>query len=370
MNVYLDHAATTPLCDAAKQAIIEHLDDFGNPSSSHSIGHKAKLLIEDARERIAKCINAEPDEIYFTSGGSEANTWALNWQTTLAYAIEHHSIVPEAYCHAVDKYGMIDLNQLQTDISLQNAIANRDEYVLPYDMISCMAVNNELGTIQPIDTIARIAHFNGLIFHTDAVQAIGHIPIDVKHIKCDMLSASGHKFGAPKGVGFLYVKNGTWIESYIYGGKQEQGMRGGTENVLGIIAMAAALEDSVLHMEERNRRIGIMRNKLLCCLLQEDGIFVNGSLYDKVASNINVRINGVKGSDVVAMADQYGICISAGSACNEGNAEPSHVLKEIGLTDEEALSSIRITLGHQNTFEEIEYVCDIMPKIINRLRAI
>jgi cysteine desulfurase len=363
--VYLDHAATTSICDAAKKAIIDHLDDYGNPSSSYEFGHKSLMLIEDARERIAKCINAEPEEIYFTSGGSEANSWALQKRLALSSNLEHHSI--SAYrCIESDNNGVIIQEKIKDRIQDVNAV-----FWDHPDVISCMYVNNEIGTIQPIKEIAKNAHHHGLLFHTDAVQAMGHIPIDVKDINCDMLSASGHKFGAPKGVGFLYVKkNRLELNPLIHGGKQEQGLRGGTENVLGIIAMAAALEDSMAHMEERNRRIRYMRNRLLNCLLQDDGTFVNGSLYDRVASNINIRIKGVKGQDVVAMVDQFGICISAGSACNEGTATPSHVLKAIGLTDEQALSSIRITVGHENTIEDIDYACDILPKIIKRLREI
>ena len=358
--VYLDNAATTPICEAAKKAIIEHLDDYGNPSSSYEFGHKSLMLIEDARERIAKCINAEPNEIYFTSGGSEANTWALRNRHTIATNIEHHSIKsthPDDSIK-VNKYGVAELQSFN----------NMDEWY--YRLISCMYVNNEIGIIQPVKEISEIAHKKSMLFHIDAVQAVGHIPIDVKELDVDMLSGSGHKFGAPKGVGFLYVKNGIKTHSLIYGGKQEQGIRGGTENVLGIIAMAAALEDSVINMKERNKHIYNLRRKLLHQMLCIPEVYLNGSLSNRVGSNINVRIKGVKGQNVVAMADQYGICISAGSACNEGNAEPSHVLKAIGLTDEEALSSIRITLGHENTEEEIDYCCDIFPKIINRLRTI
>lgn len=358
--IYLDHAATTPICEAAKKAIVEHLDDFGNPSSSHELGHKALMLIEDARERIAKCINAEPDEIYFISGGSEANTWALNYGHSFASKLEHHSIVANQFYDTIDNFGKVIVNDLEKRV--------RSYYSL--DMISCMAVNNEIGTIQPIKNLAQMAHHNGLLFHTDAVQAVGHIPIDVKDINCDMLSASGHKFGSPKGIGFLYVKNGVDLFPFINGGKQERGLRGGTENVLGIIAMAAALEDAVEHMQERYEHIYKLKSKLLHRLLFMKGIYLNGSYEDRVASNINIRIDGVKGEDVVSMCDQYGICISAGSACNEGNAEPSHVLKAIGLTDEQALSSIRITLGHENTMDEIYYVCEMLPKIIKRLREI
>lgn len=367
--IYLDNAATTPICDAAKQAIINHLNDFGNPSSSHAIGNVAKRLIENARERIASCINASPDEIYFTSGGSEANTWALMGSKFLASNVEHHSIKNTRFNFAVDTSGIADPNYMQQEIEeWYEPNFNRR----PFDIVSCMSVNNEIGSIQPIKDIAKIAHNNKFWFHTDAVQAVGHIAIDVKDIDCDTLSASGHKFGASKGVGFLYAKEKTVPSMYplIYGGKQEKSVRGGTENVLGIIAMAEALEDSVVHMEERNAHIKWLRDYLLSALLSINGVYLNGSLEDRVASNINVRINGVSGQDVVAMANEYGICISAGSACNEGVAKPSHVLKAIGLTDEEALSSIRITIGHQNTFEEIEYTCDMLPKIIKTLRDI
>lgn len=364
--IYLDHAATTPICEAAKKAIIEHLDDFGNPSSAHEVGHKAKLLIEDARERIAKCINASPNEIYFTSGGSEANTWALHDKNCLISNIEHHSVHGTEWFNAANGIlsGIIDkytFEELITD----------SHYFNPYqNWVSCMYVNNEIGSIQDIRDLARISHAHNKYFHTDAVQAMSCIQVDVKELDIDMLSASGHKFGAPKGVGFLYVKNGIEVPSLIYGGKQEQGKRGGTENVLGIIAMAVALEDTIANMQNRHKHIVEMRNVLLHCLLNIEGIYLNGPLANRVASNINVRINGVQGQDVVAMANEHGICISAGSACNEGVARPSHVLKAIGLTDEEALSSIRITLGHQNTFEEIEYVCEIMPKIIAQLCSI
>lgn len=362
--IFLDNSATTPICDAAKKAIIEHLDDFGNPSSAYSLGHKAKMLIEDARERIAKCINANPEEIYFTSGGSEADTWALNMKCSLTSSIEHHAIY-HTFKFKTNSNGIIDLENMT-----QSLMSNKLYSPLKINAISCMMVNNEIGTIQPIKEIADIAHKNDALFHTDAVQAVGHIHIDVKELNCDLLSASSHKFYGPKGVGFLYIKNKTPIAHFIHGGKQEQGLRGGTENVLGIVAMAAALEDSVIYMKPRNEHIKTMRDLMLSHLLNVDGVHLNGSLENRVASNINIRIDGVKGEDVVTMCDQYNICISGGSACNEGRAKPSHVLKAIGLTDEHALSSIRITLGHQNTFDEVNYVCDILPKIIQRLRQI
>lgn len=354
--IYLDWAATTPLCEAAKKAIIEHLDDFGNPSSAHELGRQARVLIENARERIAKCINADPEEIYFTSGGSEANTWALNQHNTLATNIEHHSI--NTNCRfPVDSCGIVQVEPYK--------------YINHWltDLISCMYVNNELGTIQPIKEIAEISHDKKMWFHTDAVQALPHIKINVKDINCDMLSASGHKFGAPKGIGFLYVKkNGPDLDRLIYGGKQEQGLRGGTENVLGIISMAAALEDAVEHMEERNSHIKRLRDRLLDRLLQIPDSHLNGSLENRVPGNINIRFSGVSGSRLVSLCSLYGVYISAGSACNEGISEPSHVLKAIGLTDDEALSSIRITIGHTNTEEEINKAAEIITSLVERIR--
>ena len=359
--IYLDNAATTPLCEAAKKSIIEHLDDFGNPSSAHELGRQARVLIEDARERIAKCINANPSHIYFTSGGSEANTWAMYYRCVLASSIEHHSIIPRRFYNGVNANGIVDMRGLGRAIMSYYA-----EYGYPMDMFSCMTVNNELGTIQDIKTMARIAHNNGLLFHTDAVQALPYMRIDVKDVECDMLSASGHKFGAPKGVGFLYTTRS--MESLIDGGKQESGIRGGTENVLGIVSMAAALEDVVEHMEERNAHIKYLRDKLLDKLLQIPGSTLNGSLENRVPGNINIRFSGVSGAKLVTLCSLYGIYISSGSACNEGISEPSHVLKAIGLTDEEALSSIRITIGNTNTEQEIDTAANIITALVERIR--
>lgn len=356
MGIYLDWASTAPICEAAKHVIITYMNDFGNPSSSHELGRQARVLVEDARERIAKCINAEPDEIYFTSGGSEANTWAIDQYNTLATNIEHHSIHTTTR-FPVDKNGIIQIEPYR--------------YINMWltDLISCMYVNNELGTIQPIKEIAEISHDKKIWFHTDAIQAIGHIPVDVKDINCDMLSASGHKFGAPKGVGFLYIKkSGPTLDPFIYGGKQEQGLRGGTENVLGIISMAAALEDAVEHMEERNVYIKHLRDMLLDQLLKIPGSVLNGSLENRVPGNINIRFSGVSGARLVTLCSLYGIYISSGSACNEGISTPSHVLKSIGLTDEEALSSIRITIGHENTESEINTAANIITALVERIR--
>ena len=359
-SIYLDNAATTPLCDAAKKVIIEHLDDFGNPSSSHELGRQSRVLIEDARDRIAKCINAEPDEIYFTSGGSEANTWALDNYTSISASFEHHSIQANYNSVFVKNDGCVEP---QSFILFSHPLSKL------FELVSCMYVNNEIGTIQPIKEIANTAHRKNMLFHTDAVQAICYIPIDVKYLNCDMLSASAHKFGGPKGVGFLYIRNGTKMKSLINGGKQENGLRGGTENVLGIISMAAALEDTVKHIEERNIHIKHLRDKMLEQLLQIPGSNLNGSLENRVHGNINIRFSGVSGAKLVTLCSLYGIYISSGSACNEGVPKPSHVLKAIGLTDEEALSSIRITIGHENTEEEIDKAIEIITALVERIRS-
>lgn len=357
--IYLDNSATTPLCDAAKQAILEHLDCFGNPSSSYELGRQSRLLIEEARERIAKCINAEPEEIYFTSGGSESNSWVTNNFMTASTPIEHHSLKAHFNNLIIGSDGVVEAQRFSC---INHKLSKL------FEAMSCMAINNEIGTIQPIKEIAHIARGKNMLFHTDAVQAVGHIPIDVKELNCDMLSASAHKFCGPKGVGFLYVKKNIDLKPLINGGRQEFAKRPGTENILGIISMAAALEDAVEHMEERNNYIKRLRDKMLDHLLKIEGSHLNGSLDNRVASNINIRFDGVSGSRLVALCDLYGICISAGSACNEGNPEPSHVLKAIGLSDEEALSSIRITIGHQNTEEEINTAAEIITKLVGRIR--
>lgn len=357
--IYLDWAATTPICEAAKNTIIEHLDMFGNPSSSHELGRTSRVLIEDARERIAKCINAEPEQIYFTSGGSEANTWALYDRISIASNFEHHSVKSHYNNVWIDNNGFVKKDFFS---HINHPLSKY------FELGSCMYVNNEIGTIQPIKEIAAIMHGKHMSFHTDAVQAVGHIPIDVKDLNCDTLSASAHKFGGPKGVGFLYSKNDAGLKPLINGGKQEFSKRGGTENILGITSMAVALEDAIENMEERNAHITYLRNKMLDSLLQIPESHLNGSLENRVCSNINIRFSGVSGARLVTLCSLYGVYISSGSACNEGVAEPSHVLRAIGLTDDEALSSIRITIGHTNTEQEIDQAADIIAALVERIR--
>lgn len=357
----MDYAATSPLCEAAQKAIMQHIDDFGNPSSSHELGRQARVLIEDARERIAKCINANPDEIYFTSGGSEANTLALNNRRHSASSkFEHHSVVADWPKISVTNDGFINAHKLNNMLS--------EWWEVPFDVMSCMYVNNEIGTIQPIKELSFIAHRYGILMHTDAVQAMPYMYIDVKDLGCDMLSASAHKFGGPKGVGFLYANSRARVKPIINGGKQESGVRPGTENILGILAMAAALEDSVKRMDECNEHIKHLRDKLLDKLLKIDGAHINGSLENRVPGNINIRFDGVSGSRLVSLCSLCGVYISSGSACNEGIPAPSHVLKAIGLSDSEALSGVRITLGHQNTEDDIIAAADIITALVKRIR--
>lgn len=358
---YFDNAATTPICDAAKRVIMENMDEFYNPNSSYEAARKVKVKVEEAREKIASLIGAEPEEIYFTSGSSEANSWALDG-LTISSEIEHHSICSED-TFDVDNNGIVDINDFKAKTFFFY------KYIL--DIASCMLVNNELGVIEPIDELIPILK-GKVLFHTDATQALPHMKINVKELGVDMLSGSGHKFEAPKGIGFLFIKKGIEKHPLIYGGAQEQGIRGGTTNVLGALAMAAALEDTVNHMDENNAKVACLMDKLKSNLLAVQGVTTNID-YDKtphINGILNLRINGVRGADVVTMCDEYNIAISAGSACNEGESEPSHVLKAIGLTDEEALSSIRISLSHNNTEEEIEYAGMMIPKIITRLRNI
>lgn len=364
MTVFLDNCATTPLSPAAKQAIIDNLDEFGNPSSVNSIGRRARIKVEGAREKIAEIINADPGEIYFTSGATESNNWAHNqsWHDYRFISnIEHPSIYKLENVHdkiKVDKDGIV------RDSSPR----------LHYDWLdfltSIMMVNNELGTINPIKELCETVHKNGGKFHCDMTQAIPHMRIDIKDLAIDTASFSAHKFNGPKGVGVLFERQGYGIKPLILGGKQEWGRRAGTENVLGVIAMAVALEDTVLHMDETNEKIAYLSTLL------EENIFNITGVHDNVlapkSSRIpgvfNLRIDGCKGADVVALASEYGICMSAGSACSSYNSQPSHVLKAVGLTDEQALSSIRISLGRFNGEQDIKYFCEKFPKIIQQLR--
>lgn len=365
--IYLDNAATTPVCDVAKQVIIDNLNNYYNVNSSYEAARQLRVKVEQARESIAQMLGANTDELYFTSGGSEGNSWVTKLQHPTVFIcseFEHHSVLNNPKYKqwvAVDTNGLIDMENLHNILHQYEATNERP-------LVSCMMVNNEIGTIQPIKEIAKLCHEHNALLHVDAVQAVGHIPVDFKELNVDVLTFSAHKFGGIKGVGGIVIRDGLEIKPVIYGGSQESGLRGSTTNVLGILSMEAALRFCIENMEEHNKHITMLRNKLAHALLSINGVSLNGSYVNRVASNINVCIAGVRGTALVSTCDLFEIAISSGSACNEGINEPSHVLKAIMLDDKMVNESIRITLGYQNTEEEIKYVCEMMPKLIERLR--
>lgn len=360
--IYLDNAATTPIKEEVLNAMMPYLkEDFGNASSVYALGQASRKAIEHARGQIAAVINAQPEEIYFTSGGTESNNWALNDMVSLVSDIEHPSVLKRAYGETlpVDEHGFVNL------VRLRNALG------LDWDVVSIQFANNEIGTIQPVQEIGRLCKQYDVYFHTDAVQAFGKVPIDVQAMRIDMLSASGHKFGAPKGVGFLYVRKGTKIKSFMRGGHQEQGLRAGTENVAGIVGMGVAAELANKTMANRASKERTIRALMIKRLEEEiPNVHDNGPLNEKeyLPGIINLTIDGVDGESLVMMLDNMGICISAGSACNSESIEPSHVLKAIGLTDEQAHSTIRISLSDTTRVQEAHYTVDAIKRCVERLR--
>lgn len=375
--IYLDNAATTPLSDTAFQAMLPYLkNEYGNPSGFYELSRNAKTAIEESRQKIARALGALPEEIYFTGGGSESDNWALKGISELKRkkgkhiiisSVEHHALLHSAqYLEKqgfeltylpVDSKGKISLEKLEQSI--------RDDTVL----ISIMAANNEIGTIEPIADIGAIAHKHGILFHTDAVQAVGHIPINVNAMNVDLLSLSSHKFNGPKGVGALYIRKGIRLPAFVHGGGQENGVRGGTENVPGIVGMAAALVDAVRKMPEESVRLRRLRDKLIKGVL--DNIpysYLTGDTTDRLDGIASFIFDCVEGEAMVLSLDIYGICASSGSACSSGSLDPSHVLLAIGLPHEKAHGSLRFSLGADTSEEDIERVLEVLPEIIKRLR--
>jgi cysteine desulfurase len=375
-SIYLDHAATTPMRQEAYEAMIPFLTEkFGNPSSIHAFGREAHKDVDGARERVAKALNAAPQEIFFTSGGTEADNIAIlgaaaqkknKGRHIITSAIEHHAVLYT--CEAlesrgyrltvlpVDKYGMVSPSQLGKAIS--------DETVL----VSIMHANNEVGTVQPIRELAVIAHERGALFHTDAVQSLGNIPVDVKELQVDLLSASAHKLYGPKGVGLLYVKKGTRLANVSYGGAQERNLRPGTENVAGIMGFARAMELAVAEQPETCRRLTVLRDKLIKGLTALPEVRLNGHPEQRLPGNVNVSIKRVEGESLILSLDMAGIAVSSGSACTSGSLNPSHVLMAMGLDHQTAHGSLRFTLGKSTGEEDIDYVLEVIPGIIQRLR--
>ncbi|MDD3070522.1 MAG: cysteine desulfurase NifS [Methanoculleus horonobensis] len=373
--VYMDHAATTPVRVEVARAMLPYFSErFGNPSSIYALAREAKGPVEEAREKVAAAIGATPEEIYFTSGGTEADNWAVKGVALrgkgdhiITSAIEHHAVLHS--CQALEKQGYrvtylpVDEFGRVEPAAVEEAIT--DKTIL----VSVMAANNEIGTIQPIRAIAKIAHDHKVPFHTDAVQAIGAVSIDVNAMGLDLLSLSAHKFGGPKGIGALYIRKGTRIGTFMDGGAQERGRRAGTENVPGIVGLGRAIELATADIEGRNHRLAAMRDRLIQGILESiPASRLNGHPTERLPNNVNVAFRYVEGESILLMLDALGIAASTGSACTSASLEPSHVLTSCGLPPEEAHGSLRLTLGSRNTEEDVDYVLSVLPGVIERLR--
>ncbi|MBQ1687309.1 MAG: IscS subfamily cysteine desulfurase [Ruminococcus sp.] len=378
MQIYADNAATTKMSEAAIEAMTDCVRNwYGNPSSLYTIGQKAKEKLEEAREEVAAVINASPREIIFTSGGSEADnqallTAALNGKKQgkthiISSAFEHHAIL-----HTLNK-----LKKNGFAITLlpvhENGIVRLDELEAAIREDTClvtiMTANNEIGTIQPIAEIGAICHKHGVLFHTDAVQAVGHLPIDVQAQNIDMLSASAHKFHGPKGVGFLYARKGIILQNLIEGGAQERGKRAGTENLPGILAMTAALKEAAAHMEQNNAHMAEIRDYLIKGLSEIPHSALNGDAKQRLAGNVNFSFEGIEGEGILLLLDQKGISASSGSACTSGALDPSHVLLAIGRIHDVAHGSLRLSIGEDITKEEADYLIASVKEVVAHLRS-
>lgn len=372
----MDNAATTPVSPAVLEKMLPYFSEcYGNANSIHSTGLDARKALNAARKKVATALNCNPEEVYFTSGGSESDNWALKGVAfanrkkgnhIITSAIEHHAILHT--CEWLEKQGFeityvpVDADGLVNPADVEAAIT--DKTIL----ISIMAANNEIGTIEPIEEIAKIAHAHHVLFHTDAVQAIGAIPVDVRAIGCDLLSLSGHKFHGPKGVGALYIKQGTRIDNLIHGGAQERGRRASTENVAGIVGMAEAIELATANIPEKAARISALRDQLIDGLTALPYVRLNGHRTKRLPGNVNVSVRFIEGESLLLRLDLAGVAASSGSACTSGSLDPSHVLLAIGLPHEIAHGSLRLSLSDTTTQEEVDYVLSVLPGIIEYLR--
>lgn len=372
----MDNAATTPVSPAVLEKMLPYFSEcYGNANSIHSTGLDARKALNAARKKVAAALNCNPEEVYFTSGGSESDNWALKGVAfanrkkgnhIITSAIEHHAILHT--CEWLEKQGFeityvpVDADGLVNPADVEAAIT--DKTIL----ISIMAANNEIGTIEPIEEIAKIAHAHHVLFHTDAVQAIGAIPVDVRAIGCDLLSLSGHKFHGPKGVGALYIKQGTRIDNLIHGGAQERGRRASTENVAGIVGMAEAIELATANIPEKAARISALRDQLIDGLTALPYVRLNGHRTKRLPGNVNVSVRFIEGESLLLRLDLAGVAVSSGSACTSGSLDPSHVLLAIGLPHEIAHGSLRLSLSDTTTQEEVDYVLSVLPGIIEYLR--
>lgn len=375
--VYADNAATTALSPAVLEEMMPYLTtEYGNASSLYELGSRAKTAVNTARDRIAKAIGAEANEIYFTGGGSESDNWAIKGiaevmakkgkKHIISTSFEHHAVL---HClERLEKNGFevtllpVHENGIVRPEELEAAI--REDTAL----VTVMYANNEIGTIQPISEIGTICKKHGVIFHTDAVQAVGNVPIDVKEQNIDLLSMSSHKFHGPKGVGALYIRKGITFPNLIDGGAQERGRRAGTENTAGVVGMGRALEIAVAGMEQRNKKLTEIRDYLIDHALLIERSRVNGDREHRLPGNVSLCFEGVEGESLLLMLDLKGVCASSGSACTSGSLDPSHVLLSLGLPHEIAHGSLRLTFSDDNTMEDAEYILSVLKPIVERLR--
>ena len=374
--VYADNAATTPVSREVMEAMsVCFTEAWGNPSSQHSKGYEAKALIDGARERIAKVFNCNPSELYFTSSGTESDNWAIKGAAMrmkkkgrthiVTSKIEHHAVLHT--CEAlekegftvtyvgVDEYGVVDLDELRSVVTENTAL------------VAIMFANNEIGTIEPVKEMVEIAHSKGALFFTDAVQAVGAVDIDLSELKVDMLSLSGHKLHAPKGIGMLYIRKGVFINNLIDGGGQEKRKRGGTENVPYIVGLATAIENAAAKipaLDEVRRK----RDRLISELTKIPYSKLNGHPTDRLAGNVNIGFEFIEGESILMWLDMAGVCASTGSACSSASLDPSHVLLATGVPHEKAHGSIRLSISHETTDEDIDYILEVLPPIVERLR--
>jgi len=376
-HIYLDHAATTPVKPQVLEAMLPYFSDkFGNASTIYSVGRESKKALEEAREKVATALGVMPREIFFTGSGTEADNWAIKGTAyankdkgrhIITTSIEHHAVLHA--CQYLESDGFkvtylpVDENGLVSPQQVLDAIT--PETIL----ISIMFANNEIGTIQPIGEIGKIAREKGIIFHTDAVQAVGNIPINANDLNVDLLSLSGHKFYGPKGVGALYIRKGVKIASFLHGGAQEKGRRASTENVPAIVGLGKAIELATQNIDEYNKKLIELRDRTINEVMEKiPFVRLNGDRYKRLPGNVNFSFEFIEGESLLLMLDMKGIAASSGSACTSGSLDPSHVLLAIGLPHEIAHGSLRITFGKENTHEDVDYLMEVLPMIVNRLR--
>ena len=379
MQVYADNAATTKMSRVAIDAMLPYFDNiYGNPSSLHSAGQEAKEALEAARERVAKCLGCEPREIYFTSGGSEADNQAIisaarfgarkGKKHIISTAFEHHAVL-----HTLNKLEKEGFEVTYLDVKTNHNITAqqvRDAIREDTCLVTTMYANNEIGSVLPISEIGAVCKEAGVPFHTDAVQAVGHLKIDVKAQNIDMLSLSAHKFHGPKGVGALYCRRGFPLTNVIDGGAQEWGKRAGTENLPGIVGMVAALEDACAHIDENAAKVTALRDKLIAGLSKIPHCALNGDAINRLPGNVSFCFEGIEGESLLLLLDMKGVCASSGSACTSGSLDPSHVLLAIGRVHDVAHGSLRLSLCEYNTEEEVDHILTVVPEVVAYLRSI